>query len=367
MKTKTALCLLALCVGSPADARGPYGTIKIGGWTGGAFTNNETGQFSSCIASAPYKSGITFFVMVSANVTWNIGFSKDTWTLTPGSTFPIVLTFDGKQPFNVTGHSISRNTVSVSMPDNSDLIRQFRASSTMSAFAQGNLFQFNLDRTSVLLPALVNCVQTINRDGLAGAKDFVAPAKPQIAASQPQAQTTNRSPDPGSSLRPSSGPSNPELQIEAVQLASNFILKASLTNPRVLGASEAPTTLVNNGAAWKSDDATGFVRIIPASEGVKGLDVASNIVANDAKDCKGKFASARNSELVDSDVVFRGMSSCDDSERSNLSQYFIVPRKAGGFVMFAVISNLRSEDAKSPVREQKNTDFRKAALVAVGP
>lgn len=155
--------------------------------------------------------------------------------------------------------------------------------------------------------------------------------------------------------------------MEALQLASNFILKASLSNPRVLSRAETPTTLVNNGAAWKADDAVGFVRIIPAQEGVKGLDVASTIVANDAKDCKGKFASARNSELVDSDVVFRGMSSCEDSERSNISQYFILPRKAGEFVMFSVVTNLRIEEAKSPLREQKNTDFRKAALVAVGP
>ncbi|WP_457492249.1 hypothetical protein [Tardiphaga sp. P5_C7] len=357
------------CLASAASARGPYGTIKIGNWSGGAFTNNETGRFSSCIASAPYKSGITVLVMVSANVTWNIGFANDGWSLTPGTTFPIVLSFDGKPPFNVVGRSISAHTVSVEMPDNSELIRQFRASSTMSAFAQGNLFQFKLDRTSILLPALVNCVQTVNRDGIAGAKDFVLPSQTPPASVRPGAVAMGpvQSPDAGSSLRPASGPSNPELQLEAMQLASNFILKASLNNPRVLGASEAPTTLVNNGAAWKSEDATGFVRIIPAGEGVKGLDVASNIVANDAKDCKGKFASARNSELVDSDVVFRGMSSCEDSERSNLSQYFILPRKAGGFVMFAVISNLRLEEAKSPLREQKNTDFRKAALVAVGP
>jgi hypothetical protein len=34
----------------------------------------------------------------------------------------------------------------------------------------------------------------------------------------------------------------------------------------------------------------------------------------DANDCKGKFASGRTSELVDSDVVFRGFSSCDDTD-----------------------------------------------------
>ena len=362
LKVFGAIALLVLSSSSVA-ARGPYGSVKVGNWSGGAFTNDRTGAFSGCVASAPYKSGITVIVMVSANVTWNLGFSHNNWSLKPGSTFPIVLTFDGRAPFNVDGRVISTHAVSVDMPDTSDLIKQFRASTTMSAFAECNLFQFNLDKTGILLPALVNCVVTVNRDGIAGAKDFVLPQRAPAAAAR-----AAPSPETGSSLTPAaSGPSTPELQLEAMEFASNFILKASLNNPRVLSRAETPATLVNNGAAWRSDDAIGFVRIIPAQGGLKGLDVASSIVANDAKDCKGKFASARNSELVDSDVVFRGMSSCEDSERASISQYFILPRKKGGFVLFSVVSNLRVEEARNPLREEKNKDFRKAALVAVGP
>jgi hypothetical protein len=232
----------------------------------------------------------------------------------------------------------------------------------MSAFAEGNLFQFNLDKTAMLLPALVNCVVIVKRDGVAGARDFVLPQRAPATAAR-----AAPSPPTGSSLRPGAGPSTPELQLEAMEFASNFILKAALNNARVLSRAETPATLLNNGAAWRSDDAIGFVRILPAQGGLKGLDVASAVVANDAKDCKGKFASARNSELVDSDVVFRGMSSCEDSERASISQYFILPRKKGGFVLFSVAVNLRAEEARNPLREEKNKDFRKAALVAVGP
>jgi hypothetical protein len=42
------------------------------------------------------------------------------------------------------------------------------------------------------------------------------------------------------------------------------------------------------------------------------------------------------SELVDSDVVFRGMATCEDSDGSRVAEYFIVPRRKGGFVMFSV-------------------------------
>jgi hypothetical protein len=301
--------------------------------------------------------------MVGPNLSWNLGFSHTSWALNSGSAFPIVLTFDGRPPFNVEGRAISAHTVSINMPDDSDLIKQFRASKNMSAFAQGHLFQFDLDKTGVLLPALVNCVQTVNRGGLAAARDFVLASR----APDPGAHAAPRSAEASGSAAPAAAASTPELQIEAMELASNFILKAALSNARVLPRAETPPTLVSNGAAWKSDDAIGFVRIIPAQNGVKGLDVASTIVANDARNCKGKFISARNSELVDSDVVFRGMSTCEDSERATISQYFILPRRKGGFAMFSVVANLRVEEAKSPLREQRNGAFRQAALVAVGP
>jgi hypothetical protein len=84
-------------------------------------------------------------------------------------------------------------------------------------------------------------------------------------------------------------------------------------------------------------------------------------VAVDAQDCKGKFASARTSELVDSDVVFRGLSSCEDSGGARLSQYFIVSRKRGGFVLFSVVSNMKTEEAKTIAKEERLADFRKAA------
>jgi hypothetical protein len=61
-----------------------------------------------------------------------------------------------------------------------------------------------------------------------------------------------------------------------------------------------PVEIASNGAAWRSDEATGFVRIVPLQNNIKGLDVAAAVVATDARDCKGKFASGRMSELAGS-------------------------------------------------------------------
>jgi S1-C subfamily serine protease len=177
----------AILVSSDASARGPYGSISVGNWTGGAYTSDETGEFTSCSVFAPYKSGISVYVIVGANMTWRLGFSSESWTLTTGQTFPIILTFDGQQPFNVYAAAIGPHVLAVNMPDNSTLINQFRKSKSMSAFTHGHLFQFDMSGTSALIPTLVNCVAKTRDIGVANVGDFSVavpakpPAKPAVA------------------------------------------------------------------------------------------------------------------------------------------------------------------------------------------
>ena len=351
--------LLALLATGPAGARGPYGTINVGNWKGGAYTNDQTGEFSHCSAGSIYQSGIFFMVMIDGASGWSLGFAHDSWTFASGQSFPIALTFDGQAPFNVQGIAISDKLVRVPMPTNSSLIGQFRKARAMTAYTQGQLFQFNLDQTAQLLPTLANCVAKVKQSGVAHAGDFSVAAPPkQVAAAAPS---------PGGSMRPAPQAGPADIQIEAIELASNFILRTSLRNPHVLSRGETPAAVAASGAAWRSDEAAGFVRIIPPREGMKGIDVTAAIVAGDAKDCGGKFASGRMSELVDSDVVFRGFSSCEDSSGPRISQYFLVSRKRGGFVLFSVVSNMKTEEAKMVAKDERLADFRKAAWVVVNP
>jgi hypothetical protein len=116
---------------------------------------------------------------------------------------------------------------------------------------------------------------------------------------------------------------------------------------------------------WKADDAIGAVKIYPPQAGLTGLDLASQVIASDAQSCKGKFASARYSELVDNDVVVRAVTSCSDSERETEAQYFIAPHAKGGFVAFSVLAVTASE--RQAVSSDQRVDiFKKAALTAVG-
>ena len=48
MKSKIIVLALLASIASTAvaEARGPFGSIKIGNWSGGAWTDDQTGDFS---------------------------------------------------------------------------------------------------------------------------------------------------------------------------------------------------------------------------------------------------------------------------------------------------------------------------------
>ena len=64
--------------------------------------------------------------MIDGNGGWSLGFAHESWKLTHGQAFPLTLTFDGQQTFNVHGVHVADKLVSVPMPTNSALIAQFR-------------------------------------------------------------------------------------------------------------------------------------------------------------------------------------------------------------------------------------------------
>jgi hypothetical protein len=47
-----AVLLGAIFASSNVGARGPYGSINVGNWKGGAYTNDQTGAFSHCAAGS---------------------------------------------------------------------------------------------------------------------------------------------------------------------------------------------------------------------------------------------------------------------------------------------------------------------------
>ena len=257
-----AAIALAACVNAPSGhAAGPIQPLRVGNWSGGSYTNDRTGAFSHCAAGAPYNSGILFIVSVNASLEWSLGFASQRWQLVPGETIPIDLTFDGRSQYHVFARVVNVQLAEVPMPNNSALIRTFRGAGQMQAVAKGQLFGFNLNQTSIVLPALVDCVRRN-----VGLPAIAKPAAP-VSRVAPIVSTLA----PALVQPPVVPPSaNTELQIEAINLATNFMLKSQVPNPQLLARQNMPTELAAWGAAWKSDDSLGGCEDHPPTRGHEG-------------------------------------------------------------------------------------------------
>jgi S1-C subfamily serine protease len=183
---------------SAALAGGPYGSIHVGAWNGGAFTDDTTGAFSHCAAMTGYASGITLVVGQNAAGAWLLGFSHPSWQLVTGETFPIDVTFDGQAQYHLFVTGVSTIMMTAILPNNA-AIEQFRKSNLMAATTKGHTFQFNLASTRQLLPVIANCAAKIKSGGINSAGDFsiLPPKPPPAAAAAKSGPAASAAPAPG--------------------------------------------------------------------------------------------------------------------------------------------------------------------------
>ena len=333
------LGVLAASLAAPVQAAAsPRTPIKVGNWTGGAYVN-DSGSFTHCAVSASYVGGTNLHVSVNRQMQWIMGFSNSNWKLKPGSLLPIKLVFQGHGFVDLQAEVRTADFFLFDMPETSAVIRAFRAASGMELQVLGKQFNFALTTTSRMLPTLVNCVR----------ENTSAIARPQ---SPPRSEPVQAKADDEATTR-----------LEAVTMATNFLLAMRLPDARVMKPGEVQG-LTPASVAWKSPEASGTVQIVGVGKALKGVDVAADIASSDAKACGGKFATGRTAELVDNDVVFRSFSTCEDSSGSRHAEYYVVPRKGGGFVVFAVGSQAGVSATSSQV-ESRREIFQRAALKAI--
>ena len=249
--------ILSGILSSAAIAAGPFGTIRVGAWSGGAYTDDKTGAFSHCVAGTTYGSGINVMVGRNASGNWLLGFANPAFRLSPGETFPIDVTFDGQSQFKLFGTAISPNLVSSVLPNNA-AIEQFRKSNLMVAQAKGATFQFNLTSTGQLLPVIANCVDKIKSSGIANAGDF------SIAVPKPVAKPVLQSTGPASAPKSS----------KTVELnGTGFVVSTSghvVTNDHVISScvGDVRGNLTGQGAMTLrtvSRDETNDLALLPGS------------------------------------------------------------------------------------------------------
>ncbi|GMG85258.1 hypothetical protein LNKW23_44750 [Paralimibaculum aggregatum] len=157
---------LALALGAaaplapaPLAAAAEIAPLRLGNWQGGAYSDDRTGAFSHCAASARYRSGITLLFSVTRERSWSMGVSSPDWRLRPGATYPIRYRVDGGAVHDAAALARSPVLAQVMLPASERLFLSFRKGRMLRIAAAGRVLEFRLDGTARLLTALLGCAR----------------------------------------------------------------------------------------------------------------------------------------------------------------------------------------------------------------
>jgi hypothetical protein len=145
--------------GSSANAAGPIRGFQAGLWTGGAYTDDRTGDFTHCSAGVAYDSGINMFILVTGDHRWWLGFINPRWSFAPNAKMPVELRFDGGPRLAMTATVPSHLIVLVPLPSDPRAIDRLGRSAELVLAAEGRSFFFQLSGTPTVTAELKTCVQ----------------------------------------------------------------------------------------------------------------------------------------------------------------------------------------------------------------
>lgn len=187
LRSFAVAALLQLSLAGVAHAAGPFGSVNVGNWIGGAFSNDETGAFSHCAATTPYANGVILVVSQNAAGTWSLAFASPNYRFNKGENAAIDVIFDGQEQARLFATAYQSNMLTAIMPAN--VVRTFQKASLMVATAGRAVLNFDLTSTGPVIAALANCVAKVKADGLNKAGDFTKSAAKPAAVADKQGAT----------------------------------------------------------------------------------------------------------------------------------------------------------------------------------
>lgn len=187
LRSFAVAALLQLCLAGLAHAAGPFGSVNVGNWIGGAFSNDETGAFSHCAATTPYANGVILVVSQNAAGTWSLAFASPNYRFNKGENAAIDVIFDGQEQARLFATAYQSNMLTAVMPAN--VVRTFQKASLMVATAGRAVLNFDLTSTGPVIAALANCVAKVKADGFNKAGDFTKSVSKPAAVADKQGAT----------------------------------------------------------------------------------------------------------------------------------------------------------------------------------
>ncbi len=341
MKRMFALASMALLLCAHAARADiiPGSSANVAGWRIGAYDDKQ-GHFSHCAMSSPYRSGITMIFSVSGDFSWRVGWTHDSWRFTKGQSVDLVLYVDDVGPFNLRANAATEKLALAELPAKGTVFDLMRKGNRMSVRAQGNTYAFSLDGTYAGLTEVLAC---------AGRYTAVASTQP-APAPVPTAPPAPMMPRTAPAAPQKSAGVTAEQRLEATKVVANILAQGEMTNFRILTAKDIAELdseyVTQSHVAWKADGILGTLRILPVGKKVSLSDMNSAIISDDARACKGQFASGSTPDEKSS-AVLRLFTACEEGGKLFEFRYTVVPVGDGTYYLFATAGTASRETGSS--------------------
>ena len=349
MRLKTWLAAAALFAGSAfAQANAAIvENFRQGGWNGSAFTDDASGRFSTCVASATYKSGITLYVQVDTTYNWAIGFSAPHWNMEVGSDIPLQYRIDRGAWQSGVAKATSKDLARMQMPQGGYIITRFRRGRTLYVYDGTYNYQFRLTGTSRLMQRLAKCVeQNIARYGAAPGMANAAPAQGGLGQGTP-----------AQSAAPASPATDPQLAVEATQALFNLMGSAGISGLKLIPDGQRDTDLNGLHAVAADDARTLVAHVFGPGSYTSEEELMSLTVADSQKSCtEGSFSSGTERITVGGKQLYTSYANCEAGDFQLIERVAILKRNAGGVFVYGVADTYVGEGGGAPVSPPELTD-----------
>lgn len=307
----------------------PGSNRDVAGWFIGAYDNNN-GKFSHCAMSTPYKSGITMFFSISGDFSWRVGWSHEAWRFTKGQGVEIAVYVDGVGPHTLKANAISEKMALAELPAKGAVFDLMRKGYNMRVYAEGRTYGFNLDGTYAALTEILNCAGRYS--GNAPVQQATPPAPLVPRTSQPSPSAINNV--------------TAEQRLEATKVVANILAQGDMSNFRLLTSKEIAELdsdyITKSHVAWRAEGLIGTLRILTNKKITLG-EVNAAIIGDDARGCKGKFASGSVADDK-SRSVLRLFTACEEDGKAYEFRYTVVPAGDGTHYLFSTVGRADGSD-----------------------
>jgi hypothetical protein len=306
--TLKVLGFITFLVASAAVLSLPAAAFTSGGWQGQA-NRDEDGTFRDCTMTADYANGITLAFIISRDFGWGLVLANDKWNLRVGAEEPVTLSIDKLAPIAGTAKVVDAHGILVPLDNADATVEAMRGGHTLAVITPAGDVSFQLSGTRDAIAALANCVSENLKAEKAGG-----------------IEAKEDSSDRGNKLFTAS---------EAEDFASDLLASAGIYDYEMADPSE--TQMPSFDVVWTYDNGIVAALVGYKEMGAVDLDEAANaVMADDAKNCRGDFASGRKiSEPAKLVSVKRLFTSCRSAGKSVEIHYTLVKTKSGHLIQLA--------------------------------